>query len=312
MTAHEALDRHTVGWIGTGRMGFAMAARLLEAGARVTVHNRTRAKAEPLAELGARIVDSPRELADRDIVFTMVSGPDSFLEVTVGESGVLSHDQAAPARLVDCSTVSVEASATVRKAAAERGTAMIDAPVSGNAKVVESGKLAIVASGERAAYDDALPFLEALGEGVTYVGEGERARVVKICHNVFLGVVAQSLAEIVVLAEKGGIRRHALLDFINKSVMGSRFSRYKTPAYVNLDYTPTFTPALLLKDLDLGLDEGRRLGAPLPLASQVRDIVQTLIGHGYTDCDFAALLELAAKAANHKLEPENVDVDNGL
>jgi 3-hydroxyisobutyrate dehydrogenase-like beta-hydroxyacid dehydrogenase len=162
------------------------------------------------------------------------------------------------------------------------------------------------------AYDESLPYLESLGEGVSYVGEGELSRIVKICHNVFLGVVTQSLAEITVLAEKAGVPRHAFLDFINKSVMGSTFSRYKTPAFVNLDFAPTFTPVLLRKDLDLGLAAARKHEVPMPLAAAVREIVQALIGNGYVDCDFGALLELEAKAAKLRLQPENVPVSDGL
>ena len=233
---------HTLGWIGAGgRMGFAMAKRLLAGGYDVSVYNRTRSKVEPLAELGAKIVDSPRRLRDRDIVFSTVSASDDLLAVATGPDGVLGADEA-PTLLIDCSSVSEEASAEVRAAAEKLGTAMLAAPVSGNAKVVASGTLTIVASGPRAAFHTAKPYLEALGAGVTYVGEGELARMVKICHNLLLGVVAQTLAEITVLAEKGGVPRHAFLEFINNSVVGSRFSRYKTPAFVNLDWTPTFTP----------------------------------------------------------------------
>jgi len=135
---------------------------------------------------------------------------------------------------------------------------------------------------------------------------------VKICHNVFLGIVAQSLAEITVLAEKAGVPRHAFLDFINKSVMGSTFTRYKTPAFVNLDFAPTFTPLLLRKDLDLGLAEARKREVPMPVAAATREVVQTLIGNGYVDCDFAALLELEAKSAQLRLKPENIAVSDGL
>ena len=113
-----------------------------------------------------------------------------------------------------------------------------------------------------------------IAPAASYVGEGELARIVKICHNVFLGVVTQSLAEITVLAQKAGVPRHAFLDFMNQSVMGSTFTRYKTPAFVNLDFKVTFTPELLRKDLDLGLDAGRRFDVPMPLASLTRDIVQ--------------------------------------
>jgi 3-hydroxyisobutyrate dehydrogenase len=303
---------HKLGWIGTGRMGFPMAKRLLEKGCDVAVYNRTRSKAEPLSAYGATIVDSPGALADRDIVFTMVSGPEDLIAVTMGDSGVLKSPGRRPRILVDCSTVSQEASAKVRSAAAAAGTQFLAAPVSGNGKVVKVGRLSLVVSGSREAYDEALPYLERLGEGVSYVGEGELARIVKICHNVFLGVVAQSLAEITVLAEKAGVPRHAFLDFINKSVMGSTFSRYKTPAFVNLDFTPTFTPVLLRKDLDLGLAEARKREVPMPVAAATREVVQTLIGNGYVDCDFGALLELAAKGAQLRLRPENVAVSDGL
>ena len=125
-------------------------------------------------------------------------------------------------------------------------------------------------------------------------------------------MVTQSLAEITVLAQKAGVPRHAFLEFLNQSVMGSVFTRYKTPAFVKLDFKVTFTPYLLRKDLDLGLDAGRRYGVPMPLASITRDTLQTLIGRGTTDEDFAKLLVLEAEAAGVKLEPENVPVSDGL
>jgi 3-hydroxyisobutyrate dehydrogenase-like beta-hydroxyacid dehydrogenase len=302
---------HTIGWIGTGRMGFAMAKRLLRAGCDVAVYNRTRAKAEALEEFGATVVDSPADLASRDIIFTMVSGPADLKEVICGENGVLST-QDTPKMLIDCSSVSEEGSNEVRSALSQRDATMLSAPVSGNAKVVSAGRLTLVASGPQAAFEIAQPYLDLLGEGVTYVGEGELARMVKICHNVLLGVVTQSLAEIAVLAEKGGVPRHALLEFINNSVMGSMFSRYKTPAMVNLDWTPTFTPLLLRKDMDLGLAAGERLGVPMEVAQATRDLVQKSIDAGHTDCDFAILLEEQGKAAGMDLQPENKDVSDGL
>ena len=197
-------------------------------------------------------------------------------------------------------------------AAAKLGVDMLAAPVSGNAKVVSAGKLTIVASGPRKSFEMAEPYLQALGVGVTYVGEGELARMVKICHNLLLGVVAQSLAEITVLAEKGGVKRSAFLEFINNSVMGSQFSRYKTPAFVNLDWTPTFTPVLLRKDLDLGLKAAKELGVPLPVTKVTRGEIDKLVQAGHTDCDFAILIEQAANASGLKLTPENVAVDDGL
>ena len=157
-----------------------------------------------------------------------------------------------------------------------------------------------------------LPYLESIGRGVSYVGDGELSRIAKICHNVLLGVTIQTLAEITVLANKVGMPRHAFLEFINNSVMGSMFSRYKTPALVNLDFHVTFTPELLRKDLDLGLAAGREHGVPMPLASVTRDMVQTLIGNGFADQDFSALVMLEARASGVELKPENVPVGDGL
>jgi 3-hydroxyisobutyrate dehydrogenase len=302
----------TVGWIGAGRMGFALATRLLNAGYDVTVYNRTRAKAEPLAKIGAKIVDHPIELADRDIVFIMVSEPKDLEAVTVGEGGVLTNPDAAPTIIVDSSTVSIEVSERIRALAGKRGTEFFAAPVSGNPKVIASGKLTVAVSGPRAAYDSVEPLVRTFGRKVTYVGEGEVARLVKIAHNVFLGVVIQSLAEITVLAERGGVSREAFLEFLNDSVMGSTFTRYKTPALVNLDFTPTFTNVLLRKDMELGLAAGKKLGVPMPIASATGMLVAEAVGAGHTTEDFATLIIEQARRSGYQLEPEQAIIDDGL
>jgi len=301
-----------VGWIGIGRMGYAMAERLAKGGADLTVWNRTRSKAEPLAQHGAKVAAALPELAACDIVFCMVSTWDDVKEVVAGAGGLQSNPGRAPRLLVECSSISLEGSAELRRLLQARGVPMLAAPVSGNAKVIKAGRLSFVCSGPKSAFDAALPYLKMIAPAASYVGEGELARIVKICHNVFLGVVTQSLAEITVLAQKAGVPRHAFLDFMNQSVVGSTFTRYKTPAFVNLDFKVTFTPHLLRKDLDLGLDAGRRFEVPMPLASLTRDIVQTLIGRGMTEEDFAQLLLLQAQASGMKLEPENMPVNDGL
>ena len=300
-----------IGWIGIGRMGYAMAERLAKAGADLTVWNRTRAKAEPLSAHGARIAATLAELSTCDIVFVMVSTSDDVKEVIAGPSGLFTGS-GKPRLVVECSSISLEGSAELREMLKARDIELLAAPVSGNAKVIKAGRLSFVCSGPRSAFDIALPYLKMIAPAASYVGEGELSRIVKICHNVFLGVVTQSLSEITVLAQRAGVPRHAFLDFINQSVMGSTFSRYKTPALVNLDFSVTFTPELLRKDLDLGLDAGHRFGVPMPLASITRDIVQTLIGHGMNDEDFAKLIVLEAQASGLELEPENVPVVDGL
>ncbi|MCC6212280.1 MAG: NAD(P)-dependent oxidoreductase [Burkholderiales bacterium] len=301
-------SRHTVGWIGAGRMGFEMAGRLAKSGSDVLVWNRTREKAAPLEKYGAKAAHRIDELASRDIVFCMVSTWKDVKEVVTN----LLKGNAKPRMLIECSSISLEGSAELREILEKKGIQYLAAPVSGNAKVIKAGKLSFVCSGPKQAYEEAKPFLDAMGKGSSWVGEGELARIVKICHNVFLGVVTQSLAEVTVLAEKAGVPRHAFLEFMNQSVMGSTFTRYKTPAFVNLDFKVTFTPQLLRKDMDLGLDAGRRFEVPLPLASATRDLIQSMIGQGWTEQDFATLLLQQAEASGLKLIPENVEVGDGL
>jgi 3-hydroxyisobutyrate dehydrogenase len=315
-------NTHRIGWIGIGRMGTPMVERLLKAGHKVSIFNRTRAKAEPLAAKGAAIVDRPSDLASVDILFTMVSTAADVEAVLLGRDGVIDGaDKPVPRILVDCSSIGADESADIRARVEARGAAFLAAPVSGNGKTIKAGKLSIVASGPRDVFDVVRPYLDVIaGNGVAYVGEGELSRFCKIAHNVFLGVVIQNLAEITVLAEKAGVPRHAFLEFINNSVMGSIFTRYKSPALVNLDFTTTFTPTLLKKDLDLGLSAARELGVPMPVTAATREALQTHFGaatlkpdpQAYLQADFAALIETVALGAGMTLKSENKTVPSGL
>src|SRR3954453_20218153 len=301
-----------IGWIGAGRMGAAMASRLARAGEDVTVWNRTRAKAEALVDTGCSVADTIADLRDRDVVFTMVSGPGDLAEVLTGQDGLLADVEHVPGAVVDCSTVDAETSAAMREACSHLGVDFLSAPVSGNGKVVAAGLLTLVVSGPEDTWLKVAPLLDHLGQGATYVGEGDAARLAKICHNVMLGVVTQCLAEITVLAEKGGMSRAAFLDFLNKSVMGSTFTRYKTPAFVHLDYAPTFTPVLLRKDFDLGFAAAHDLDVPMPVAAAAAAAVQASVSSGRVDEDFAILLDLQARSSGIELKPEDAEVDDGL
>jgi 3-hydroxyisobutyrate dehydrogenase len=309
-----------LGWIGTGRMGYPMAERLLGAGHALRVWNRTRRKAEPLSALGATLCDRAADLATVDILFTMVSTGADLEQVLFGVGGVAAGDLV-PRIVVDCSSIGADQGEAIRARLLERGAAMIAAPVSGNAPCVRAGKLSAVCSGPQAAFVEAQPLIEIFaGRGAAYVGEGELARFCKIAHNVLLGVTFQSLAEITILAQKAGVPRHAFLQFINDSVLGSIFTRYKSPALVNLDWTTTFTPELLRKDLDLGLQAARALEVAMPLAAATREALQAHFGAArrkpdpaaYLRQDIAALLETVALTAGLTLEPENVPVPTGL
>jgi 3-hydroxyisobutyrate dehydrogenase len=312
-------DTQRIGWIGMGRMGFPMAERLLKAGHDVAIFNRTRSKAEPLAALGGRIVDHPADLAGVDVLFSIVSTGKDLADVYFGEHGAAAGQ--APPVVVDCSTIAVEESAAIRQRLGERGAAFIAAPVSGNAKVIKAGRLSAVASGPEAAFRTVEPLIKVFApNGVAYVGDGELARICKIAHNVMLGVVIENLIEITLLANKMGVPRHAFLAFMNNSVMGSMFTRYKAPALVNLDFTTTFTPELLRKDLDLGLALGREHDVPMPVTAATREMLQAHFGaamlkpdpDAYLAGDFAALIETMALAAGMRLASEDQEVPTGL
>ena len=301
-----------VGWIGLGRMGEAMVKRLTQAGHGVDVWNRTRSKAEPLVVYGATIVNSKLDLAACEVVFTMVSTTDDLKEVLFAEGGWVTG-KTLPKMVVDSSSISQEGSAEVREALEKLGVAYLCAPVSGNAKVAKAGKLLVVASGPRPLYDLAEPYLQAMARKTMWVGEGELARVWKIAHNTMFGVVIQNLCEITVMAEKAGIPRHLFLESINDSVLGSMYTRYKTPMLTNLTFDQvTFTPQLLLKDMDLGMAAAKAQGVCMPAAAATRESVARMVGRGYDNIDFAALLVETARDAGLELKSENKTISDGL
>jgi len=316
------MSQQKLGWIGVGRMGYQMAERLLKAGHDVSIWNRTKSKAEPLAKLGGKLVDNPVDLAGVDILFTIVSAGPDLEEVYFGKNGIVTNAKGPlPKIFVDCSTISVEDSVRIRERLSEKGIDFVAAPVSGNGLVIKAGKLSSVVSGPEASAKSVMPIIEVFApKGVSYVGDGELARICKIAHNVMLGVVIENLIEITLLANKMGVPRNAFLSFMNNGVMGSMFTAYKTPALVNLDWTTTFTPELLRKDLDLGLELGREWDVPMPVTAATREVIQQHIGKAKSQpnaeeilaADFAQMAETMAELAGMKLTSENKNVGTGL
>lgn len=293
MTATQT-DR--LGWIGAGRMGAAMIERLLDADIDITVWNRTRSKCEPLAERGASVAGTIADVAMADIVFTMVTSSPDLLEVTTGDGGLLRSTHR-PAIIVDCSTVSAEASQTVRAEADAHGVQFLAAPISGNPIQVREHGSAFIVSGPQEAFSRVRPYLEAMAPTVVHAGPGDESRLVKLCHNLLVGTITQALSEATALAEKGGVSNRAFLDFINGSVLGSPFIRGKGNAIVDRNYVPTFTQVMLRKDFDLGLAAARDLEVPMPISAMVHHLIQTAIGHGFADLDYVSLYELEAISA---------------
>ena len=311
-----------IGWIGVGRMGMPMVVRLLQAGYAPVVWNRTRSKAAPLAARGAVVVERMTDLREADVVFTMLAKGRDVLEVCFGADGLAADGAgSAPGIVVDCSTIGMDESAELRTRLAARGVDYLAAPVSGNPQCIVAGKLSSVVSGPAAAMAKVRPLIEAYsGRGVAYAGEGELARVCKIAHNVLLATTLVNLIEVTLMAQKAGVPRHAFLQFINNSVIGSIFTQYKSPALVNLDWTTTFPATGLLKDIDLGLQSARALGVAAPVTAAVREVFQAHLGAAalrpdaaeFVQKDFAAVFETLATAAGIKPVSENVAVPGGL
>jgi 3-hydroxyisobutyrate dehydrogenase-like beta-hydroxyacid dehydrogenase len=274
----------TIGWVGAGRMGTALATRLINAGNRVAVWNRTPSKAAPLAALGASVSDSLLGLRTKDVVFICVSSSDDLLAVLDPGAGLL----AAPSKIatiVDCSTVSPGASAQARKLCGIASIDFLAAPISGNPQVVSAGRATIAVSGPRTAFDHIQPLLAALSDRVVYTGQREQARLVKLCQNLYLGILIEALVEVIALAQSGGIDRSDFLTYLNKTVVSSDWLVNRTQSILDQDWTPTFTLRLLLKDFDLGLQEARRLEVPMSAASQVGELIKRAVNDGLGDID---------------------------
>jgi 3-hydroxyisobutyrate dehydrogenase-like beta-hydroxyacid dehydrogenase len=279
-------SRPALGLIGLGHMGTAVAERLLGAGHELVVYNRTRAKADSVAALGARVAGTPGELASAvDIVVTSVSDDDAFEAVAAEVAAA-----ARPATiLVDLSTVSPGASARVAALADAASLGYVRAPVSGNPSVVRAGNLSFIVSGTEDMLARVEPVLLAIGKTVHRVGDGEQARVVKLAINLAIAGLAQLMAEALVLAEASGVSRAALLETMGGSAAGAPFVRYKTEPLLRDDYSATFTTLLMEKDLDLVLEAADAAGVRLPLADELKTLVHSAVEAGHGDDDFMAL-----------------------
>jgi 3-hydroxyisobutyrate dehydrogenase-like beta-hydroxyacid dehydrogenase len=284
--------------IGLGNMGSAFSERLLDAGYDLSVYNRSRDKAERLADRGASVAGSAAELAaEADVVLTSL--PDDAALESVAESVI---DAARPGTvLADTSTVSPEASARVAARAGRASVEYLRSPVSGNPVVVRAGNVAFIVSGPPAALEAAEPVLRAIGSTVHVVGDAEQARVVKLATNLIIAGLAELLAEALVLGESSGVSRAALLETIGESAAGAPFVKYKTEPLLRDDYSATFTSALMEKDLDLVLGAAAASGVQLPLAGELKQLVHSTVEAGYADDDFMALFLRLRSASDQEV-----------
>jgi 3-hydroxyisobutyrate dehydrogenase len=297
----------SVAFVGLGRMGTAMASRLLDADISLGVWNRTASRCDPLVARGAVRLGSLHEAAGWDAVFSMVLDDDALADLHDPGSGILADvaDGRRPRVWIDGSTVSPRAARAAAESAAATGVAYVSAPISGNPGVVTSGQSIFAISGDDEGLDLAERLCLTIGRAVHRVGSRAEANVVKLCTNALLGVTMQSLAEIAVLADRAGVTRAALLEFVNDSAIGSPFSRYKTPPLVELEFPTAFTAEGQRKDIRLALDLAREGEVPMPVLTEAEVAYSRLVASGLGDGkDFAALVLNVARDAGLTLEPE--------
>jgi 3-hydroxyisobutyrate dehydrogenase len=283
-------------------MGTAIAERLLDGGHALVLHSRTRSKADPLAARGAAVADSVEDLAERvDVVLTSLTNDEAFEAVA--------KDVVAAARpgtvLADISTVSPAVSARVASRADAASVRYLRAPVSGNPTVVRAGNLTFIVSGAQETLEAVEPVLRAIGPTIHYVGDGEQARIVKLAINLMICILAQSMAEALVLGEASGVSRAALLEVMGSSAVGAPFVKYKTEPLLRDDFSATFTTLLMEKDIELALDAAAEAGVELPLAREMKTHLRATAEAGYADADFISVFRYLRSASGLD-EPEAV------
>jgi 3-hydroxyisobutyrate dehydrogenase-like beta-hydroxyacid dehydrogenase len=281
-------------------MGSRMVQRLLAAGHTVTGYNRTKSKAQWLLDGGMRWGDTPRAVAEAsDITFTMVANTEALQAVATGTDGVVAGLGAGKI-YIDMSTVSPAASRELAKRVEAKGAQMLDAPVSGSVSTLEEGKLSIMAGGNRAAFESALPILQTIGPKVTHVGGNGLAVSMKIATNLSLAVQMLAFSEGVLLAEKSGIARETAVEVLLNSVIASPMVKYRGPFVLNMPDQAWFDVNMMQKDLLLALEMGRELDVPLPTTAITHEMLTAARAVGLSDKDFAVVFEVLARMSGVK------------
>jgi len=289
-----------VGYVGLGVMGSAAVHRLLAAGHDVTVWNRTRAKAEPLLEAGARWADTPREVAERsEVIFTMVTNTAAVQAVTEGPDGIIAGLR--PGKVyVDMSTASPANTRALAVQVAGTGAQMLDAPVSGTAIVVDQGKASLMVGGDEATFERVRPILEAIGPKVFHVGPNGAAVTMKIAINLSLAVQMLAFSEGVLIAEKSGIARERVVEVMLASVIASPMVAYRGPLVLGHPDEVWFDCHMMQKDMNLALELGQELEVPLPTTAVTNEFLTAANGMGIGDLDFAVLFDVLAAMSGVK------------
>lgn len=281
-----------VALLGLGVMGSGMARNLLRAGYPLTVYNRTRERAKPLEEAGAKAASTPREASEgADVVISIVADDAASRAVWLGENGAMAA-VGAGAVLIECSTLSTAWVAELAEIARAKGCQFLDAPVTGSKPQAEAGELTFLVGGDALVLDRVLPVLKSMGQTIHHLGPTGSGATMKLVNNLLVGVQAAALAEALHLAESAGLDSSQVLDVLSAGAVGSGVMRMKGPKMLSRDYDTQFALRWMHKDLTYALDEAAGRVAPLPLVAVAREMYRMALARGLGDQDFAAIIEV--------------------
>ncbi|MEM4489047.1 MAG: NAD(P)-dependent oxidoreductase [Desulfurococcaceae archaeon] len=292
----------TVGFIGLGMMGRPMAMNILKKGYPLVVWTRTREKVREFVEQGARVAETPKELAQTsDIVITMLATPKATEDVVFGKEewkGVGVIDGLGPGKiLINMATDPPTLGKRIAEEVAKKGCEFVDAPVIGSVKPATEGKLTILAAGKKEVVEKVKPVLETMGR-VMYVGPTGSGEALKLVMNMHLNIITAAFAEAFIFGVKLGLDPKVIVDAFNNSVFKTYITETKGPKVLARDWTPAFPVELAYKDVTLALEAAKEANAPAPLLSLVRDLYSVALNHGEGKLDYCAMVKVYERLAN--------------
>ena len=281
-----------IGFVGLGIMGRGMAANLLKAGYELTVYNRTRARAEEFAKIGAKIADTPAQAAQgKHVVITMLADPPAINEAVLGKNGVIDGLESG-AILIDCSTVDPATTRATLEAAQKKGVQFLDCPVAGSKDAAAKGELILMLGGDEQTIAQVRDILEVVSKCIIHAGPSGSGTMVKLCFNLAVSHMAAALSEALVLGVKGGLKPEVIVETFMAGTIGAPFYRWKGGCIMDRDFTTHFSTDLMHKDLTLMMSAGRELDVPLPVTAAVKELFTMAKSHGEAEADFCSVIKI--------------------
>lgn len=300
------MNKMRVGFIGLGLMGAPMARNILKAGHALTVYNRTRSRAEPLVGLGAELADTPRSCAEAsEVTLICVSYPEDVESVVTGPNGALKGAESSGSILVDTSTIGPKMTRRLSERCSSKGVRFLDAPVTGGTVGAEEARLIFMVGGEREAFEQALPVLEAMGKEIFFMGPSGAGAIMKLIVNQQWATYAQVLVEGLTLGAKAGLKPEDVVKVLAAMTGGKGFIAWKGPKIIRGDYTTTFRLHHMHKDISLTHELAESLSVPVPVTTATLTQYTAARAAGLDEADFTALLKVMEKLADFPVRAED-------